>query len=284
VQLGPLDLWILAATGVVAGGLGALLGIGGGLLVIPVLVLGLEVPARVAVGTGLVAVIATSTATGSVYVGRGLTNMRLAVTLELATTLGATLAGVAVVLIPERALLGMFALLVLLTAALLASRRGAGEALEGRPLVGPRGAEEIPGGLGGTYLDERTGRPVSYRVRRLPLGLAASAVAGAVSGLLGVGGGFLKVPAMTLGMGVPIKVAAATSNFMIGVTAAAGLVVYERQGLVQPLLAAPVALGVVAGALVGTRLAARVPSLVLARLLAVVLLVVAVQMGLRAVG
>lgn len=284
MQLAPLDLWLLAGTGAVAGGLGALLGIGGGLLVIPVLVLGFDVPARVAVATSLVAVIATSSATGSVYVGRGLTNMRLAITLELATTIGAMGAGAVVVLVPERALLGMFAAVVLLTAALLASRRGAGEALEARPVAGPPGASEAPGRLGGTFIDEPGGRRVVYRVRRLPLGLTASAAAGAVSGLLGVGGGFLKVPAMTLGMGVPIKVAAATSNFMIGVTGAAGLVLYERHGLVHPLLAAPVALGVIGGALAGTRLAARVSSVVLARLLAAVLLVVGLQMAARAAG
>jgi uncharacterized membrane protein YfcA len=284
MRVGPLHLILLALTGVAAGGLGAMLGIGGGLLVIPVLVLGFGAPAHAAVATSLVAVVATSTATASVYVGRGLTNLRLAMTLELATTAGAIGGGVAAALLSERVLLGLFAGFSLLTAGLLLSRRGADEAAEVRATPGPPRGAEARGRLGGVYQDEADGRLVEYRARRLPLGMAASAVAGAVSGLLGVGGRFLKVPAMALGMGVPIKVAAATSNFMIGVTAAASLAVYAQRGFLQPLLAAPVALGVAAGSLAGTAVAARAPAAVLARLLAAALAVAAVQMGLRAAG
>lgn len=284
MQLTLADLSLLTVTGLVAGGLGAMLGIGGGLLVIPVLVLGFAVPVHVAVATSLVAVVATSTATGSVYVGRGLTNMRLAMTLELATTLGAIAGGISAAILPERALLAVFAAFTLLTAGLLFTRRGVGEAVGARPAEGSSQTGEARGHLAGTYLDEQHGRLLGYRVRRLPVGMAVSAVAGGVSGLLGVGGGFLKVPAMTLGMGVPIKVAAATSNFMIGVTAAASLVIFYQRGFVHPLVAAPVALGVGVGALAGTRIAARVPAVALARLLGAMLIAAAVQMVLKSVG
>lgn len=280
--LNALDIWILAALGGVAGLLGALLGIGGGILVIPVLVLGFSVPIHAAVAASLVSVLATSSAAGSVYVAEGLTNMRLGMTLELATTTGAIAGGLTAALLPEKFLLLTFAAFLVVTAAMLfAQRRERGG--EVRPDRRTQGYEEV-GHLGGTYFDQQAGRLVHYEARRLPLGMAGSFVAGNLSGLLGVGGGFLKVPAMSLGMGIPIKVAAATSNFMIGVTAAASLVIYVQKGFLVPLVAAPVALGVTLGALAGTRLAARAPAYLLARLLAVILLGVAVQMVFRALG
>jgi uncharacterized membrane protein YfcA len=281
-------LALLLAGGLLAGGIGALTGIGGGLLLVPTLVLAFGVPVKISVATSLVAVVATSNAAGSVYVGRGLTNLRLAMTLELATTLGAIVGGVSAAFLSERVLAGGFAAITLLTAASLV-RRGPEEApsrvrtalSEARP-VGH--GYEVEGRLAGAYVDERDGRTIAYEARRLPVGLGVSFVAGGVSGLLGVGGGFLKVPAMHLGMGVPMKVAAATSNFMIGVTAAASLFIYYRHGYVHPLVAAPVALGVGAGALLGTRLQRRSSPRSLTHVLAVLLTVGAVQMALKASG
>ncbi len=138
--------------------------------------------------------------------------------------------------------------------------------------------------LGGAYFDDRTDTLVRYEATRVGLGSGIAAVAGLLSGLLGVGGGFLKVPAMTLGMRVPIRVAAATSNFMIGVTAISSLVVYFARGYVHPLIAVPIALGIVVGASFGTTIAARTSPDTLRRVLAVVLVLVAVQMGLNALG
>jgi uncharacterized membrane protein YfcA len=277
-------LLLLAGSGLVAGVLGAMLGIGGGVILVPVLILGFQIPIHEAVAASLVAVVATSTAAGSVYVGEGLTNMRLAMTLEIATTSGAIAGGLTAAILPERDLLLIFATLLIVTAALLGFGGEAGE----REPPAPRGQASLgyeePGALAGAFRSPRTGELVRYRARRLPVGLAVSFLAGNVSGLLGVGGGFLKVPAMRLGMEVPTRVAAATSNFMIGVTAAASAVIYLGRGFLVPLLAAPVALGVVAGALAGTRLSARVSGLALARVLAVLLLAVAVQMVLRALG
>jgi uncharacterized membrane protein YfcA len=279
-----LDLGLLLLTGLGAGVVGAGVGIGGGVLVIPVLVLGFGIDVRVAVTASLAAVIATSVAAGSVYVGEGLTNMRLAVTLEVATTSGALAGGITAALIPQRALLLVFAVFLVVTATLLfvgaapdeRHRRGAGK----QEAVG----YEAHGRLAGAFRSPRTGEVVEYRARRLPLGLAVSFLAGNVSGLLGVGGGFLKVPAMRVGMKVPMRVAAATSNFMIGVTAAASLVIYVQRGFLFPLVAAPIAIGVAVGALAGTRLSVLVSGRALARLLAVLLVVVALQMSLKAAG
>lgn len=288
MTLTAVTLLLLLAVGVLAGGIGAMTGIGGGLLLIPALVLGFGVPVRVAVATSLVAVVATSNAAGSVYVGRGLTNMRLGMTLELATTLGAIAGGLSAAVLSERLLAGTFAAFTMLTAVSLLAR-GSTEvpsrvrtALDEAKPAG-EGSEE-PGRLAGAYLDPSHGRMVAYRAERLPVGLGVSFVAGGVSGLLGVGGGFLKVPAMHLGMKVPMKVAAATSNFMIGVTAAASLFIYYQRGFVHPLVGAPVALGVALGALGGTRLQARASTRSLTRMLAVLLVIAALQMAMKGAG
>jgi len=144
--------------------------------------------------------------------------------------------------------------------------------------------DEDLGTLGASYYDRNLDCAVRYKVRRLPLGMVASFIAGNVSGLLGVGGGFLKVPAMVLFMGVPVRAAVSTSSFMIGVTACAGSVIYFARGLVDPVVTVPVVLGVTAGAYLGSRLALRVKSSLLAVTLSVVLFVLSVQMILSAAG
>jgi uncharacterized membrane protein YfcA len=284
----------LLVVGVGAGWLGAVVGIGGGIVIVPLLVLAFGFDIRVAVATSLIAVVATSTSAGSAYVGQGRANMRLGMTLEVATTVGGVTGGLLAVLISPSLLSGLFAVMMVVTAATVA--RGRGEDLAEEPssdlepaAVGgsmpaePVGWEE-PGTLAGAFYDEHQGKLVSYRATNLPVGSAVSLLAGAVSGLLGVGGGFLKVPAMTEGMKVPIKVAAATSNFMIGVTAIASLFVYFARGYVHPYAAAPVALGVVVGAMGGAATSSKVSPRTLRWILVVVLVVVAAQMALKAAG
>lgn len=301
VQLSGPELAGLVALGVFAGWLGALIGIGGGIIVVPALVLVFGYDIHLAVAVSLVCVVATSTAAGSAYVGEGLAHMRLGMALEIATTVGGITGGLIAVAISPRALSAVFAVVVLATAVLALRTPDPDEAGDGPPegaggspdpagpgapggAAGPVVGWEVPGTLAGAYVDPRTGVLVEYRAERLGLGAGVSAVAGMLSGMLGVGGGFLKVPAMTVGMRVPIKVAAATSNFMIGVTAIASLVVYFARGYLRPLVAAPIALGVVAGALLGSRLAARTSPALLRRVLVGVLLFVALQMTLKAFG
>ncbi len=277
----------LLALGLVAGGLGALLGLGGGVLVVPALVLGFGVDIRVAVATSLVAVVATSTAAGSVTTGRGLANLRLGMTLEVFTTLGGIAGSLAALAVPQQALGAVLGVLLLVTATLLLRGREAATPKPGTPQRGDAveaSGVEAHGQLAGEYYDAHQGALVPYRVERVALGAAVSFVAGVLSGLLGIGGGFLKVPAMTLGMKVPFKVAAATSTFMIGVTAATSLFIYFSKGLLLPALAGPVALGVVGGALAGTAMARRVSATLLRRALAVVVLLVAGQLLWRALG
>lgn len=301
----------LAGLGVFAGWLGAVVGIGGGVVIVPALVLAFGFDTKVAVATSLVAVVATSVAAGSAYAGAGQTNMRLALILEIATTVGGLVGGLVAVLIAPGVIDGLFAVVMLVTAVLVfrgrdehgettGARTGTEEpepahaqsepapaqAAEANAMLesGDRVGWEERGHLGGVYLDQSGGGVVRYRAVRLWIGWAVSLLAGMLSGLLGVGGGFLKVPAMNLGMKVPIKVAAATSNFMIGVTAVASLFVYFARGYVLPFAAAPVALGIAVGAYGGAKSSQRVSAKALGRILAAILVFVAVQMGLKAAG
>lgn len=274
----------LVSLGAAAGTLGALVGIGGGVVLVPALVLLFGFDFRVAVAISLVAVIATSTAAGSVYVAAGQTNMRLGMTLEVTTTMGGIAGGLLAAVVSSTALALLLAGMLTLTAVLLLRQRGEPGEADETDATDVDGGYETPGRLAGGFVDERTGDLVGYEAQRLWLGSGLSALAGTVSGLLGVGGGFLKVPAMHLGMRVPVKVAAATSNFMIGVTALSSFAVYLARGDVHPYPAALVAVGVTGGSLLGTRLQGRSSPKVLQYVLAAVLALVAVQLIVRAVG
>jgi uncharacterized membrane protein YfcA len=250
---------------------GSMLGLGGGVLIIPILTIFLGVPIKTAIGTSIISVIATSSAAGAVYVSHGMTHTRLGMVLEVATTLGALAGGITAVLISPRWLEGIFGL-VLLYVVYSMQRLPSGEGI-GQPT----------GTLEASYLDPLTSQQVTYGVRHLPFGLGASFLAGNVSGLLGIGGGIIKVPIMTLIMGIPLKAAVATSNFMIGVTAATSAVIYYARGYVDPQIAVPTALGVLLGAQLGSRLGSRARSVTLRRLFQVLLAIFAVQMLWKAV-
>src|SRR3954466_506834 len=225
---------LLLPLGFLAGGIGALAGIGGGIIITPVLAIYLGVPMHQAIGVSLMAVIATSTATSSVYVEKGLSNIRLGMTLEMATTLGAAIAAIVAGYIDRRTLAVMFSVFMIYTASSMVKKAW-----------GTRN-EKI-----------ETGVP-EYEIRRYPVGLGASLVAGGVSGLLGIGGGPIKVPIMYLLMGVPLRVAAATSNFMIGVTAATSAYIYYGRGDIPMHIAGPIVVGVFAGSLLIAKVASRV--------------------------
>jgi len=267
-----MTFFVLVVVAVGVGLLGSMLGVGGGLLLVPLLTLFLGVPVKVAIGTSLVCVVVTSSASQIVYVARGFTNSRLGMTLEVATALGALAGGITAILISGRAIFAVFT--VVLVYVLVTMER---KPPERRP------AE--PGSvLAGSYTDPATGHEVAYGVGHLPGGLALSFVAGNVSGLLGVGGGVIKVPVMNLLMGVPLRAAIATSNLMIGVTAATGAVIFFGRGLVEPRYAVPTAIGILVGAQLGPRLAGRVSAVLLRRVFEVLLAVLAVEMALKTFG
>lgn len=265
----PLDL-LLALSGLAAGAFGALLGLGGGILIVPLLTLGFGFSLTSAVGISLVSVIATSAGAAAVNVHAGRADVRLGITLGAGTVVGAVTGGVVAGFLPDRVLAGLFAALLVYTAFTMA-----------RGLVRPRGATQP--------LDEDPAAPdgpgaPAYRTRRLPMAIGGSFLAGNVSGLLGVGGGVVTVPLIHLVMGAPMRIAVTTSNFMIGITGAAGAYAYLFRGDVDPRLAAPVVLGVAAGAAVGAAASARLRTGWLIGLFVVVVAYVAVRMGLRALG
>ncbi len=255
---------LLFMTGLLAGGFGALLGLGGGVIVIPVLTMLFHLPIHTAIGISLVGVIATSTGAAVVYVREGKSDIRLGMTLELGTTVGAIVGAVIAGYISAKALYLLFAAMLIYNAYSMYRKSDAG--------VPAAAAADTAGS---------DGQDTEYKVKNVPQGVALSGLAGVMSGLLGVGGGLIKIPVMYLLMGVPLKTAAATSNFMIGVTAAASAFIYFLNGSINPVAAVPVALGVFGGALAGTRVNERISTGVLKKLFVLVFLYIAVEMALK---
>jgi uncharacterized protein len=273
----PLEFTLLAAAvSVAAGFLGSILGLGGGIIVIPALTLWLHIDIRYAIGASIVSVIATSSGAAATYVRERMTNIRVAMVLELATTTGALSGAYLAGRLGGRWLYLIFGGVMAYSSLMMFRKRNTGVTRPRRPAPW---ADWLR--LHGSYFDEQLGREVPYRVSSTRLGLALMYVAGIVSGLLGIGSGVLKVPAMDLAMGLPIKVSTATSNFMIGVTAAASAGVYFARGDIDPFVAAPVAVGVLLGAAVGSRVLGRLKSSTIRLVFVVLLMWLSVQMLMR---
>ena len=253
-----------------AGFLGALTGLGGGVVVTPALTLLLGVDLRYAMGASLVSVIATSSGAGAAYIQEGYSNMRVAMFLEVATTFGALLGAFLATRIPTAWLAVIFGL-VLLQAAWQSMHERHADHLEDRP-----DALATRLKMDATYPAPEG--PRAYHVQRVKTGFGLMFGAGAISGLLGIGSGALKVIAMDQAMRIPFKVSTTTSNFMIGVTAAASAGVYLARGYIDPGLAMPVVLGVLAGSLIGARLLMGARSRLLRRTFAVVVVLMAAEM------
>ncbi len=270
----PLVFTLLTfAISIVAGVLGSLLGLGGGIIVVPVLTLLLHIDIRYAIGASIVSVIATSSGAAAAYVRERLTNLRVAMVLEIATTLGALSGAFLAGVIGGRWLYIIFGLVLAYSSiAMFRKRHDAPQA----ELPGDWLADRLK--LHDSYFDQATEQETPYRVTHTPLGFVLMYIAGVVSGLLGIGSGALKVPAMDLAMRLPIKVSTATSNFMIGVTAAASAGVYFARGDIDPFVAAPVAAGVVIGAVAGSHFLGKIQSKNIRVLFVIVLLWVSVQM------
>jgi uncharacterized membrane protein YfcA len=260
-------VWALSA---LAGFLGALTGLGGGVVVVPALTLALGVDMKYAIGASLVSVIATSSGAAAAYVREGFSNIRIGMFLEIATTIGAVLGAFLASRFSTHALAIVFGL-ILLQAAYM-SIKGA-----------PENAERVASDalatrlrLGGAY--PVAGSPQTYGVRNVPAGFAMMFGAGALSGLLGIGSGAVKVIAMDRFMRIPFKVSTTTSNFMIGVTAAASAGLYLKHGYINPQVAMPVMLGVLAGALLGARLLVHMRVKTLRMIFGAVILALAIEM------
>ncbi len=279
MQYSLLILLLIFGGSVLAGLIGSLVGLGGGVLIVPLLTLAFGLPIQYAIGASIIAVIATSSGAAAAYVRDHITNMRIGMFLEIATTAGAISGAFLAGYLAPNLLFIIFGIVLLVSAL---------------PLIFKLG-EELPQGvkndrwatwlrLSSSYPDEHLKREVSYQVTRTPLGLAMMYVAGVISGLLGIGSGTFKVLALDTIMHLPMKVSTTTSNFMIGVTAAASAGIYFSRGDVLPLVAAPVALGVLLGAVLGARLLAHLSNKTLRLIFLPVMGAIAIEMVLRGVG
>ncbi|MFF1539158.1 sulfite exporter TauE/SafE family protein [Microbacterium sp. NPDC058269] len=265
---------VLFAGSLGAGALGSALGMAGGIFVVPLLTLVAQVPFPAAVAVSLVSVIACSCASAPGFLAAGLPNLRLALVLEVFTALGALVGVLMIGLVPSTVLFGIFAAVLLASAAQMIAGR--------REPVAATGASRHPR-LDCVHTD-REGQVVPYRVARLPLGMTLMFGAGTLSALLGIGSGVLKIPAMDAAMRLPIKVSSATANLMIGVTACGAAAAYLLAGTLDLQLAAPVVLGSLAGSVIGAQVLIRLAGHSLRIVFMVVLIALAIPMAANAFG
>ncbi|HEX5471244.1 MAG TPA: sulfite exporter TauE/SafE family protein [Lacipirellulaceae bacterium] len=268
------DVLVLLVSAI-AGLLGSLLGLGGGIIVIPALTLLFDIDIKYAIGASIVSVIATSSGAAAAYVREGMSNLRVAMFLEMATVTGAITGAYIAKVINGHWLFIIFGVVLAYSAVVMFRKRH-------EHIANPKAMRPAPWAdylqLSSTYYDAATETLVAYRVVHARVGLVLMYIAGAFSGLLGIGSGSLKVPAMDIAMQMPIKVSTATSNFMIGVTAAASAGVYFMGGYIVPFIAAPVAIGVLLGAMIGSQLLGRLQSSTIRIVFVVVLLWISFQM------
>jgi uncharacterized membrane protein YfcA len=273
-------LWLFAVS-VAASALGGMLGMASGIFIVPLLTMFCHVEIHTAIGASIVSVIACSCGGAASFLKSRLTNIRLAIVLETATTTGALTGVLLAGIVPASYLYLLFAVILFLSAHQMLTRRS-------DPFLAyPHEEASLSRGtllLDSTYPDREIGRDVLYRVHRVPFGMLLMYGAGLISALLGIGSGVLKIPAMDTAMRLPLKVSSATSNFMIGVTAAASAGVYFMRGNIVTKVAGPVAFGSVVGAIIGARILLIVPSDKLRLLFVVILAALGVQMLLTLFG
>jgi uncharacterized membrane protein YfcA len=267
---------LILLASVAAGLIGSLVGLGGGVFIVPLLTLVFGLPFPIAIGASIVSVIATFSGAAAAYVRERITNLRVGMFLEVATTIGALSGAFLIVVLPVGLLFVIFGLVLLISAIPLIVRLG--EEVP-RGVREDRWAKRL--GLSNAYPDARLGKEVSYEVTHVPQGFSLMYLAGLLSGLLGIGSGTFKVLAMDSVMRLPMKVSTTTSNFMIGVTAAASAGIYFARGDINPTVAAPVALGVLLGATIGARTLARLSNTTIRKLFLPLLGLIAIEMLIR---
>lgn len=263
---------ILFLGAVFAGFLGALTGLGGGVVVIALLTLGFGVDMRYAIGAALVTSIASSSGAAAAYIKEGITNTRIGMFLEIATTIGAVLGAVIAMYLDKMYIAIIFSCVLMFSA--IRSIRKSGETID-YSLPGDKLGEKLK--LNGEYTDPN-GTTIKYNVHNVMGGFSLMTVAGVLSGLLGIGSGALKVLAMDTAMKIPFKVSTTTSNFMVGVTAAASAVIYLQRGYIDPGLALPIVVGVLLGAYIGSKILPKANVKKLRMFFGVVIFFVAIMM------
>ena len=278
-ELNLINFPLLVTFGFCIGVLGSVMGVGGGIFIVPALVLALGIPIHQAIAVSLVAIVATSSAVASVNIERGLANMRLGVTLEVTTALGSIVGALVSGLLAPNIVQFLFSI-TLFPVAFSMFIKGRRVLKHGDTLRGPAGmAAETPGGVfDSEFFDPAINSRTAYRIKNIAPASFLSFFAGGLSGLLGLGGGIIQVPVMNLLCGMPIKAAAATSNFLIGVSAAASAFIYFRKGYLIPELAAVIVIGVLLGSFTGIYILYKTRSEKIQIAFSALVLVVAVMM------
>ena len=266
------NIWIICGTGFAAALLGSALGIGGGILIVPMFTLVLHLPIHIAIGSSLVAIVATSCTASSIYTKTRLTNIKLGLLLETSTIPGAIFGALAATILSSSLLSGFFGVILIYTAYRMIFRKPVAE----QTCVNPSGH------LAASYYDQQLNKTITYGINHIPQGLGASFFGGALSGLLGIGGGIIKVPIMNMVMGLPMKAAIATSSYMIAITATVAALIHYNHGNIYPAIIVPLIIGVSIGARVGTRLTQRTRGATLRRVFGTLLFFTSVLMLLQA--
>lgn len=264
---------LLLLISIVGGFLGALLGIGGGIIVVPALTLLFGVDIRFAIAASLISIIATSSGAAASFLKDHLTNLRLAVLLEVGTVGGAIIGFLISTYIRSNWLYFLFGGFLLFSAIMMIKKKGDNISEVDHPW-----SQKLK--LGGSFVDEH-GKLIHYKVANVPVGLFMMFFAGTLSALLGIGSGIFKVLAMDGAMKVPMKISSATSNFMIGVTATASAGAYLMKGDIRPEIAVPMSLGIIIGSWTGARVMPKMPAAHIRKIFVVVLVIVSIQMIMR---
>jgi uncharacterized membrane protein YfcA len=282
--LTDINLWALGGTGLVAGLLGSMLGVGGGFIIVPILTLALHLPIQIAVGSSLVAIVANACTAAGIYTKARLTNIKLGLLLETTTIPGAIIGGFAAAAIAPSILSALFGLVLIYVAYTMVTRQHFIFA-DNQSDVHLVELNNIPRSLSNSltdsFYDQNLDKVVTYKVNHTPAGLGAGFFAGVLSSLLGIGGGIIKVPVIHLVMGVPMKSAIATSTLMIAMTAATGAFIYQYHGNIYPFIIAPLIIGIVIGSRIGSELTQRTRGIWLRRIFGVFLFLVAILMFLK---
>lgn len=285
ITLVEVNLWILGSIGLVAGLLGSTLGVGGGIFIVPMLTLALHLPIHIAIGSSLIAIVATSCTAASIYVKSRLTNIKLGLLLGTATIPGAIIGALVAAFLTSSILSALFGIILIYTAyRMVVQHLSTAGALpsEDNSFKPDHAMVNKLNDLTDSYYDQNMDRIITYRVNHTPQGLVAGFFGGTLSGLLGIGGGIVNVPVMNLVMGLPIKTAIGTSSFIIVMTTAASAFIYCFHGYIYPIIVAPLVLGAFIGARAGAELTRRAERTFLNRIFAVFLLIIAILMVIKA--
>lgn len=274
-----IELILLILVAIIAGLIGSIFGVGGGIVLVPLLVFMFNIPIKAAAGISIVSIIATSLMSSSIYLKNGITNIKIGAVLQAAMSTGSIIGALISVYASEEIISIAFGFMLFYASyMMIRSTRSSNEELSKSQGI----ASKLK--LDGSFLDESENRVINYGVKNIVPGFFISILGGIVAGMLGVGGGLINVPVISILMGAPIKVAIATSNFIIGVTALSGSIVYFIRGLINPIIVAPVVLGIVIGAFIGANYMPKIRNITLRRLFSLYLIYTAIKLFLRSLG